>query len=101
MQLPHIHRIEADAVRATLDPALRAQADAKIRAACARFLREVTDTPPPLQHAVPVLALARAIAALVLVFGDPALVEIVAEEARRALHDSNLTVPDLFPGATP
>lgn len=109
MRPSHIAAVEAaDVARLLCDPALRARAAGPANAACAAFVRAVTASPPPLQHAVPVLALGRATAALALLFGDPALIDVAAAAAHRALHDGSVTPEDIFgrpdhaadPGAT-
>ena len=61
---------------------LRILAERPAHAASAALLREVLGARPPLHHLVPVLALARAMAALVLLFGDPALIDAVTAVVR-------------------
>ena len=88
---------QVDAARLALQaPGLRAQAAFLALQVAGRFGRDAIQGRPPLQHILPVLALADAAAGLALLFGDPAFIDIVAEEARRALRDGTVTTQDIF-----
>ena len=96
-RLPNIALVEADAVGLALrDPELRQRAHVPAMEAASAIVRAVTVAQPPLQHAIPVLALGRAVAGLALLFGDPAFIDAVADAARAALADGSVTIEDLF-----
>ena len=97
MNRPPFTRIDADATRGVLqDDTLRPRAEiVGLQIAHCFGLRTIQSL-PPYQHIVPVLALAQAAAGIALLFGDPALIDVVAEEARSLLRDGRVTIQDIF-----
>ena len=79
-----------------IDPAIRRQVTIAAHKLAIGFLRQIFLSRPPVSQPIAVLAVALASAGLAQAIGNPAVIDVIAEEARRALREDTVTPLDIF-----